>query len=185
VSESPAPVRSSDGHTVPDPLPPLVVDPLLATAWQHAVGPGVSCPVGLAGAVVRDRGAVAAVVVGPLSDDHLAAAQSALATALGVDSVEITVLPASTAPAMLRAWLYQAAGGSGRGVRVDLPTPFPQAPAPVRIGVRAIDSSARELEFRLRSRHEPALPALRALLGGREVTVVDVEGSTGPGDLRS
>ena len=47
--------------------------------------------------------------------------------------------------------------------------------APVRVLVRAIDSSARELAFRLGSPQEPALPALRALLGGREVSVEDEE----------
>jgi hypothetical protein len=54
------------------------------------------------------------------------------------------------------------------------------AGVPVRVLVRAIDSSARELVFRLASPQEPALPALRALLGGREVSVEDEESSPTP-----
>lgn len=57
-------------------------------------------------------------------------------------------------------------GPSGNAVAAKLP---------VRVLVRAIDSSARELASRLASPQEPALPALRALLGGREVSVEDEE----------
>jgi hypothetical protein len=106
-----------------------------------------------------------------VDDTTIAAATPGLADALGVRSVEIIVITTTTLPELVRDWIYQAGQGSGRGVHVTVRT----GSTTVRVLVRARDSSARELAFRLASLQEPALPALRALLGGREVSVEDEE----------
>lgn len=155
----------------------LVVDPGLAAAWRRAV-PGGEL-LGIAGATASTLGSVVVVTPGPIDDAQLAAATGELAQALGVRAVELVLASGSTLAELVRDWTYQAAQGSGRGVHVRVhadgdPAGDP-AGVPVRVLVRAIDSSARELAFRLGSPQEPALPALRALLGGREVTVEDEE----------
>ena len=153
----------------------LVVAPELAAAVS-AAWPGEGPLVrGLAAAEAGGRGACVVVTARPLSEGEIAAVAGAAGSVLGVPA-EVAALHAPTAdpePAeLLRQWVNQAAQGSGRGVRVRL------APGePLRVLVEAIDSSARELAQRLASPWEPALPALRALLG-TEVTVEDAETSS-------
>lgn len=154
----------------------LVVAPELA-AQVSAAWPGEGPLVrGLAAAEAGGRGACAVVTDRPLAEAEIAAVAGAAAAVLGVP-VEVAALHAPSAdpdPAdLLRQWVNQAAQGSGRGVRVRL-----AGGEPLRVLVEAIDSSARELAQRLASPWEPALPALRALLG-TEVTVEDAE-TTGP-----
>ena len=154
----------------------LVVDPQLQRAWQAAV-PGGKI-VGIAGASASSLGTVVAVSATPVDDAAVAAATPGLAEALGVRAVEVVVTTGSTLTELVRDWTYQAAQGSGRGVHVRVlaeETGEGDQAGAVHVLVRAIDSSARELAFRLASPQEPALPALRALLGGREVTVEDEE----------
>jgi hypothetical protein len=161
----------------------LVVAPELAAevsaAWPDSRAEGSGGPVvrGLAAAEAGGRGACAVVTDRPLAEAEIAAVAGAAAAVLGVP-VEVAALHAPSAdpdPAdLLRQWVNQAAQGSGRGVRVRLAAPGDGPGAPVRVLVEAIDSSARELAQRLASPWEPALPALRALLG-TDVTVEDAE----------
>ncbi|HET9654297.1 MAG TPA: hypothetical protein VFP72_03010 [Kineosporiaceae bacterium] len=151
----------------------LVADPGLAAAWRRAVPGGELF--GIAGATASTLGSVVVVAPGPIDDAQLTAATGELAQALGVRAVELVLASGSTLAELVRDWTYQAAQGSGRGVHVRVHADGDPADGPVRVLVRAIDSSARELAFRLGSPQEPALPALRALLGGREVTVEDEE----------
>ena len=154
-----------------EPITGLVTDPELLAAWRTAIPDGQV--LGIAGATAPGLGAVVVVPLTPVDDAAVAAAVARLAEVLGVRVVELVVATGSTLAELVRDWTYQAAQGSGRGVHVKV-SGDPQA-GPVRVLVRAIDSSARELMFRLASPTEPALPALRALLGGREVTVEDEE----------
>jgi hypothetical protein len=151
----------------------LVVDPALQRTWQECV-PGAEL-IGIAGATASTQGSVVVVSVTPVDDAALAAATRRLAEVLGVRAVEVVVASGSTLVDLVRDWTYQAGQGSGRGVHVKVRTDDGDGSGPVRVLVKAIDSSARELAFRLASPQEPALPALRALLGGREVTVEDEE----------
>jgi hypothetical protein len=159
----------------------LVVDPELQHAWQAAV-PGGKV-VGIAGASASSLGTVVAVSATPVDDAAVAVAAPGLAEALGVRAVQVVVTTGSTLAELVRDWTYQAAQGSGRGVHVRVLTEEAEEAeegtraGAVRVLVRSIDSSARELAFRLASPQEPALPALRALLSGREVTVADEESS--------
>jgi hypothetical protein len=150
---------------------PLVVQPELLAPWR-STAPGVGVG-GLAGAVRSGRAAVV-VVLDPRrrrpSGSELAAAGAALAGALAVPAVELVTVDGPDLVAVVRQWVHQAAQGSGRGVAVAVH----ENESVVRVVVTAIDSSARELAMRLASPHEPALPALAALLG-RPVTVVDGE----------
>lgn len=167
------------------PLDGLVTDPSLHKAWQVAA-PG-SQLLGIAGATAAGQGAVVVVSATPVDDAIRQAAVPGLAAVLGVRSVEVVVAPGSSLSELVRDWTYQAGQGSGRGVHVKVVTPEgqgdtagpdtagPDTTGPIRVLVRAIDSSARELALRLASPHDPALPALRALLGGRAVTVEDAE----------
>ena len=153
----------------------LVVQPepaaAVSAAWPGA-GPLVR---GLAAAETGGRGACVVVTDRPLSEAEIAAVAGATGALLGVPT-EVAALHAPSAdpePAdLLRQWVNQAAQGSGRGVRVRVADG-----SPVRVLVEAIDSSARELAQRLASPWEPALPALRTLLG-TEVTVEDAETSS-------
>jgi hypothetical protein len=160
------------------------VDPVLAAAVSAAFlnRAGVAtAPVvrGLAAAAAGGRGACVVVADRPLSDGEAAAVATATASVLGVGGpVEVARLHGSGATPLadlVRQWVNQAAQGAGRGVRVRL-AGDPAPGEPVRVLVEAIDSSARELAMRLASPHEPALPALRALLA-TEVTVADAESS--------
>jgi hypothetical protein len=162
--------------TTAQPITGLVTEPALLDAWQASV-PGARLA-GIAGAVAGNHGTVVVVSLTPVDDAAVAAATPGLAAVLGVRTVEV-VLPAGQGLAeLVRDWTYQAAQGSGRGVHVkvrgDAGSELGDT-GPVRVLVRAIDSSAREVAFRLASPQESALPALRALLGGREVTVRDEE----------
>lgn len=163
----------------------LVVDPALRPAWDRTAPAGARL-LGLAAAVTAGRRAAVVVADRPLTEAEGAELAAGMAAdADGAEAglrVELAVLavPGLTAgPAdlehladLVRQWVNQAAQGSGRGVSVQVDA----APGdgPVRVLVRSIDSSARELAFRLASTYEPALPALRELLG-RPVTVHDVE----------
>ncbi len=155
----------------------LVVAPELLAAWRSVGAPE---PIGLAGAVAGGRGAVVAVLPQMPVDDWSEPAAAALAAALGAGPVEVVVVPGANLAELVRAWVYQAGQGSGRGVHLQVevdPGPGTAGTAPaVRLIVHAIDSSARELAMRLGSPHDPALAALRAVLGGREVAVLDAEG---------
>ncbi len=153
----------------------LVVDPVLLAAWRAAGGGEVR---GIAGAVTGDLGAVVVAAEEPAAEAVLETAVERLAAALGVRAVEVLPVGGSGLAELVRDWTYQAGQGSGRGVRVTIRTAdagTSSGNSPVRVLVRAIDSSARELAFRLASPQEPSLPALRALLGGREVSVQDEE----------
>jgi hypothetical protein len=156
-----------------DPIAGLVVDPALQRIWQAAIPDGEI--VGIAGASASTLGTVVVACSAPVDDAAVEAATPGLAEVLGVRAVEVVVATGSTLAELVRDWTYQAAQGSGRGVRVRVLTDESDEAGAVRVLVRAIDSSARELAFRLASPQEPALPALRALLNGREVTVEDEE----------
>lgn len=158
------------------PVRGLVVERNLLAAWRSVGAPE---PLGLAGAIVGDRGAVVAVLPQMPRGEWSGIAAPALASALGTRSVEVVLVPGARLSELVREWVYQAGQGSGRGVhlRVELDEDRPGSddqPA-VWLLVRAIDSSARELALRLASPTEPALPALRAVLGGRRVEVIDAE----------
>jgi hypothetical protein len=154
-----------------------VRDPALHRAWSAAVA---GAPVtGIAGAAAGSHGSVVVVSPAPVDDAAVADAAPELAAALGVRSVEVVVVSSTTLPDLIRDWIHQAAQGSGRGVHLTVRAGGDGDTAPVRVLVRAIDSSARELAFRLASPQEPALAALRALLGGREISVEDEESLPG------
>jgi hypothetical protein len=134
--------------------------------------------VGAAWAVTGGRGA--AIVLDGSPDSASADDRTVdLAGALGVAEVEVVVLRLPTpapddltpeaALALLRQWVHQAAGGAGRGVALTV-AGLPDGP--LTLTVTSWDSSARELCLRLASPLEPALPALRSLLG-TELTVID------------
>lgn len=155
----------------------LVVDPRLAPAWSRLARTDVALR-GFAGAVAAGRAACTVVTDRALTGDEVAALQRAVAEVLGVATVEVAALHAVAAEDLVRQWVNQAAQGSGRGVRVRV-IGTPPEPAgskgSLRVLVEAVDSSARELALRLASPLEPALPALRALLGGIDITVEDAE----------
>jgi hypothetical protein len=161
----------------------LVVDPALAAAVSHAWGGTAPVVRGLTAAAAGGRGACVVVADRPLDDAEAAAVGAAVAGVLGVGGpVEVAGLQASEATPLVdlvRQWVNQAAQGAGRGVRVRL-AGDPGPGDPVRVLVAAVDSSARELALRLASPHEPALPALAALLAA-EVTVEDAETAAGEG----
>jgi hypothetical protein len=145
------------------------LQPELLAAWRTAV-PALAVT-GLAGARRSGRAAVVAVLDArqpPPSAADLTAAGAALAAVLAVPSVELVTVAGADLAAVVRQWVHQAAQGSGRGVAVAVR----EHRAGVGVVVTAVDSSARELAMRLASAHEPALPALSALLG-RPVTVDD------------
>ena len=153
----------------------LAVAPELAAAVSGAwPGPDSAAPLvrGLAAAQAGGRGACVVVTDRALSEAEIAAVAGAAGSVLGVPT-EVAALHAPSAdpePAdLLRQWVNQAAQGSGRGVRVRV-----AGGEPLRVLVEAVDSSARELAQRLASPWEPALPALRSLLGA-EVSVEDAE----------
>jgi len=153
----------------------LTIDHRLLPAWR-AVFPDGPEPRGLAGRTVAGRAAVVVALPRDPGGEDLERVRGGLAVALGVPSVELALVPVDSLPSLMRAWLYQAAQGSGRGVRMHLEIDGDDGPGPaLRVLIRAVDSSARELAFRLASPHEPALGALRALLGGVPVEVLDAE----------
>lgn len=165
------------------PVPELVVDPALLVAWRHCGAPE---PRGLAGAVVSDHAAVVAVLPSAAtSRDWPRLCAEELGRALGARTAEVALVPDVGLTGMIRDWAYQAAQGSGRGVHVIVEIADSASNGPdtgegigpaIRLLVRAPDSSARELASRLASPTEPALTALRTLLGGTQVDVIDVEG---------
>jgi hypothetical protein len=158
----------------------LTIDPRLLPAW-HAVFPDGPDPRGLACCAIETRTAVIVAVPDDPGSEELEHLRAELATALAVPSVELAVVPVDNLSSLIRAWLYQAAQGSGRGVRMHLENTEDDGTgleSGLRVLIRAIDSSARELSFRLASPHEPALGALRALLDGVSVEVLDAETAT-------
>jgi hypothetical protein len=171
------------------PAPVLVVEPTLLAAWRHCGAPE---PRGLAGAVVAGHAAVVAVLPSTTTNqDWPRLCAEELGRALGTRTAEVVLVPDADLPGMIRDWAYQAAQGSGRGVHVtvEIVDGAPDGPSVgrgtdheagtvVRLLVRAPDSSARELASRLASPTEPALAAVRTLLGGTRVDVIDVEGDT-------
>jgi hypothetical protein len=156
----------------------------LLPCWD-AVAPGAVRLLGLAAAVRGERAAAVLVTDRALPDGALGTLDAALAGTLGAP-VETAALdgPADDLPRLLRQWVNQAAQGTGRGIRVEVSAATAGGGASraagggergLRIGVRSVDSSARELAMRLASPWEPALPALVALLGGVPVLVEDAE----------
>lgn len=149
---------------------PLVVDPALVPAWE-GLGLADARLQGLAVAVVAGRGACVVVTDRGLTDAEIGALGGRVADLVEVPAMEVAALAGDRTEDLLRQWVNQAAQGSGRGVGVRVEA----SGDGVRILVRAIDSSARELELRLSSPHEPALAALRAACGGLNITVRDAE----------
>jgi hypothetical protein len=152
----------------------LVIDPLLFTAWQTLRLRDVRL-LGLAGEISEDSTRAAVVVVTdlPIADAAGRYLQGQLDDVLET-ATELVALndTAGDLPKLIRQWINQAAQGAGRGVQLQVD--IPPGIAPIQVGVRAVDSSARELSMRLASPNEPALAALESLLGGRPVIVLDV-----------
>jgi hypothetical protein len=153
----------------------LVIDPLLLSAWETLRLRDVRL-LGLAGEISEDstRAAVVVVTDRPLADAAGRYFQGQLDDVLETATELVTLSDtACDLPKLIRQWVDQAAQGAGRGVHLDLD--IPPGTEPIKIVVRAIDSSARELAMRLASPNEPALPALESLLGGRPVVVLDMD----------
>lgn len=153
----------------------LVIDPLLVSAWESLRLRDVRL-LGLAAEVSEDATRAAAVVVtSPLLTDAAGYYLQGQLDEVLRAATELVVLGdvAGDLPRLIRQWIDQAAHGAGRGVQLHIDVP--SGSAPIQIGVRAVDSSARELAMRLASPNEPALPALESLLGGRTVIVLDVD----------
>ena len=153
----------------------LVIDPLLLGAWEALRLRDVEL-LGLAGELNEDatRACVVVVTDRPLADAAGRYLQGQLDEVLDA-TTELVRLdhPHQSLTKLIRQWIDQAASGAGRGVQLEVEVPA--GDAPIQVGVRARDSSARELAMRLASPHEPALPALESLLGGRPVIVLDVD----------
>lgn len=153
----------------------LVIDPLLLTAWDTLRLRDIRL-LGLAGEISEDSTRAAVVVVTdlPLADAAGRYLQGQLDDVLET-TTELVALNDRTGdlPRLIRQWINQAAQGTGRGVQLDVD--IPPGTAPIKLAVRAVDSSARELSMRLASPNEPALPALESLLGGRPVVVLDLD----------
>jgi|tagenome__1003787_1003787.scaffolds.fasta_scaffold20433701_1 hypothetical protein len=153
----------------------LVIDPLLLSAWETLRLRDVRL-LGLAGELSEDstRAAVVLVTDRPLADAAGRYFQGQLDDVLET-STELVALSdaAGNLPKLIRQWVNQAAQGAGRGVQLEVEVP--PGTAPIKVVIRAIDSSARELSMRLASPNEPALAALESLLGGRPVVVLEVD----------
>ena len=153
----------------------LVIDPVLLTAWETLRLKDVQL-LGLAGEISEDssRAAVVLVTDQPLAEAAGRYLKGQLDDVLETPT-ELVALNDSRAdlPRLLKQWINQAAQGSGRGVQLEIDVP--DDAEPIRVSVRAIDSSARELTMRLASPNEPALAALETLLGGRPVLVRDAD----------
>ena len=153
----------------------LVIDPVLLTAWETLRLKDVQL-LGLAGEISEDssRAAVVLVTDRPLADAAGRYLQGQLDDVLETPT-ELVALNDSGGdlPRLLKQWINQAAQGTGRGVELEIDVP--DDAEPIRVSVRAIDSSARELTMRLASPNEPALAALETLLGGRPVLVQDAD----------
>ncbi len=159
--------------------PTMHRDPALVTAWTTAgldAAPllGVAAAVGAGDA---SRAAVTVVTAEPLPEEHLAGAASALAGALGVQTVDVIPAHGSTLRHVVREWVFRAAHGSGRGVDVQLGLLRADDVASARLQVRlsSWDSSAREVLLRLSSPDEPALASLAAVLPYAGIEVVEIE----------
>lgn len=153
----------------------LVIDPLLLTAWEALRLRDVQL-LGLAGEVSEDttRAAVVVVTDRPIADAAGRYLQGQLDDVLEAATELVTLNDtAGDLPRLIRQWIDQAAHGAGRGCQLQVDVP--PGEAPIQVGVRAVDSSARELAMRLASPNEPALSALESLLGGRPVIVLDVD----------
>ena len=153
----------------------LVIDPLLLTAWESLRLRDVEL-LGLAREVSEDTTRAAVVVVSEpaLADAAGRYLQGQLDDVLEASTELVTLAgTAGDLPRLIRQWIDQAAHGAGRGVQMEVEVP--PGEAPIKVGVRAVDSSARELAMRLASPNEPALAALESLLGGRPVIVLDTD----------
>ncbi len=153
----------------------LVIDPVLLTAWETLRLKDVQL-LGLAGEISEDssRASVVLVTDRPLADAAGRYLQGQLDDVLETPT-ELVALndQGGDLPRLLKQWINQAAQGTGRGVELEISVP--DDAEPIRVSVRAIDSSARELTMRLASPNEPALAALETLLGGRPVLVLDAD----------
>jgi hypothetical protein len=158
----------------------LVIDPLLLSAWETLRLRDVRL-LGLAGEISEDstRAAVVVVTDRPLADAAGRYLRGQLDDVLETTTELVTLNDLEgDLTRLIRQWVNQAAQGAGRGVQLDLT--IPPGSAAIQVGVRAIDSSARELSMRLASPNEPALAALESLLGGRPVIVLDVDEPPAP-----
>ena len=174
------------------------------TSWAASHAPGAAIH-GLNAASADGTATVIVASSPPIDPDadDTPSLRAALAEALGVRRVEVIAVPPGPLPQLVKSWLFQAAQGTGRGIAVrvedstgdsaggstrdstgdstrdsagDSTGGKPNAhDGPIDVQIWAIDSSARELVWRLASPHESGLPALRVLLGGREITIRDVE----------
>ena len=158
--------------------PGLTLSPPLLPIWQAWVG-GQSTPPelhGLASALAGESTAATVIVASsPMLDPDLSQdLREAFRVALGASRLELIAVPHEPLETLLKEWIYQAAQGTGRGIIVR----FAEGPdGEIDIQLRAIDSSARELAWRLASPHEADFAALRELLGERRSAVRDVETS--------
>lgn len=156
-------------------------DPVLARVWAElrddtsgATGDAV---LGIGAGSDGETGCVVVVTADPVDPDGAGLAELAgrLAAELGLDRVRVITTEGPGLRTVLRDWLFQAAEGSGRGVRI---TPVAPEPGVLELQVSSWDSSAREVELRLAGLGGPAAPeaqALAAVLGAREVRVREVE----------
>lgn len=152
-------------------------DPVLAQVWAELRDDG-DLLLGIGAGSDGETGCVVAVTADPVDPDDggLAPVAARLAAELGLDRVRLIAAQGPGLRTVLRDWLFQAAEGSGRGVRI---TPAAPEPGVLELQVSAWDSSAREVELRLAGLGGPAAPeaqALAAVLGAREVRVREVDG---------
>jgi hypothetical protein len=157
--------------------PELRRDPVLAQVWDELRGDGDRL-LGIGAASDGETGCVLVVTSEPvdLDDAATAAVAGRMAAELGLDQVRVITAEGPGLRTMLRDWLYQAAQGSGRGVRVE---PAEAEAGVLELRVSAWDSSAREVELRLAGlggATAPEAQALAAVLGIREVRVREVDG---------
>jgi hypothetical protein len=160
--------------------PELRRDPVLARVWVELRGDGVGL-LGIGAGSDGQTGCVLVVTAEPVDPDDAGAAAGRtvagrMAAELGLDQVRVITAQGPGLRTVLRDWLYQAAQGSGRGVRIE---PAEPEPGVLELRVSSWDSSAREVELRLAGLGAAAAPeaqALAAVLGIREVRVREVDG---------
>lgn len=156
--------------------PELRRDPVLAQVWAELRGDEDRL-LGIGAASDGETGCVVAVTAVPVdpADPDVAGLAGRMAAELGLDRVRVITAEGPALRTLLRDWLYQAAEGSGRGVKV---VPAEPEPGVLELQVSAWDSSAREVELRLAGLGGPAAPeaqALATVLAVREVRVREVE----------
>lgn len=157
--------------------PELRRDPVLAQVWAELRPEHADALLGIGAGSDGETGCVLLVTADPVDPDDagLAPVAERLALELGLDRVRVITAEGPGLRTVLRDWLFQAAEGSGRGVRI---VPVAPEPGVLELQVSAWDSSAREVELRLAGLGGPAAPealALAAVVGAREVRVREVD----------